>query len=289
MPVMATTSATTTTTSVPVAKKRSQALAITRATLSNARMLVAGGIFYGALIALVVGLIYPTMRSINLAGYLSSNVVSSIIGSHLVNPTSFASLMGIELYSAFGCLLFGGIVAYASGAAIPLNIENGTLDLALSRPVGRVQYYLENWLGILIGSVIILLAIAFFAWLATFLVQNPDLDWQWFWLTQLVFFSFFFFAAGMGMLIGSFMNAGRASGGLAVGIIALGYIINIVGSLSSQFDWLLKSGPFYYAPTTQVISAHQLTWWYPVVLFGAGVICGLVGLFIFQKRDLPTL
>jgi ABC-type transport system involved in multi-copper enzyme maturation permease subunit len=285
---MATTSATTTT-GVPVAKKRSQAFAITRAALTNARLLVAGGIFYGGLIALVVGLIYPTFSKINFTAYLTSNFASSIIGGHISNLSSFAAIMGVELYSAFGCLLFGGIVAYAAGAAIPLNIENGTLDLALSRPIGRVQYYLENWLGILIGSVIILLSIAFFAWLSTFLVQNPNLDWQWFWLTQLVFFSFFFFAVGMGMLIGSFMNAGRAAGGTAVGIIALGYLINIFGGFSNQVAWLLKSGPFYYAPTTQVLTSHQLTWWYPVVLFGAGLLCGLVGLFIFQKRDLPTL
>jgi len=85
------------------------------------------------------------------------------------------------------------------------------------------------------------------------------------------------------------MNASRAAGGAAVGTIAVAYLINTFGSLSDQFNWLLKISPFYYAPATNLLVNHQLTWWYPWVLVGVGLVLGIAGLAVFNKRDLPTV
>ncbi len=186
-------------------------------------------------------------------------------------------------------MLFGGILAWIGGAALPLTIENGTIDLALSRPISRTRYYLESWLGAIICGAIIGLLIVFAIWIDTFIVKNADINWQWLWITQLVQWAFMFFAAGLGMFFGSFMNASRAAGGAAVGIIALAYLINTIGQLTDKISWLLKIGPYYYAPAIDTLINHQLTWWYPWVLVVAGLILGIVGLVVFNKRDLPTV
>jgi len=91
------------------------------------------------------------------------------------------------------------------------------------------------------------------------------------------------------MLFGSFINASRAAGGVTLGVIALGYLMNAFGGLADQFKWLLKASPFYYAPAIDPLVFHQLTWWYPWVLVIAGLVCGIAGLVIFNKRDLPTV
>ena len=85
-----------------------------------------------------------------------------------------------------------------SGVAIPLTIENGTLDLVLSRPISRTRFYLENWGAMLLAAVIMSLLTAFASWLATLFVTHPDLNWQWLWITQGVQSGFLFFAAGLG-------------------------------------------------------------------------------------------
>jgi ABC-2 type transport system permease protein len=215
--------------------------------------------------------------------------MSGLLGGHITNFSGFTDFLGLELYSAFYGLIFGGIIAYIGGAAVPVTIENGTLDLALSRPVSRTRYYLESWVAVLICGAIIGLLTVLVVWVDTFIVKDAGIDWQWLWITQLVQWAFFFFAAGLGMMLGSFMNSSRGAGGAAVGIIALGYLINTIGSLSDQFNWLLKIGPFYYAPATNILVNHQLTWWYPWVLVVAGLILGIVGLVVFNKRDLPTV
>jgi ABC-2 type transport system permease protein len=229
------------------------------------------------------------MTQANFVAILSSSFLSSILGGHLANFSSFAAFLALEVYSSFYGLLFGGILAWIGGAALPITIEDGTLDLALSRPISRTRYYLESWLGVLICAAIIGLATVLAVWIDTFIVKNAGIDWQWMWITQLVQWSLLFFAAGLGMLFGSFINASRSAGGAAVGVMVLGYLINTFGGLSDQFKWLLKIGPFYYAPAIDPLISHQLTWWYPLVLVIAGLVCGIAGLVIFNKRDLPTV
>lgn len=270
-------------------KKRSEGLAITLRAMYVPRIIVGYGAFYGALIALLVVFIYPAMSSINLGSYISSPAISGLIGGRIPNINSFGNVIALELFSSLYGLIFGGIMAYVSGAALPLNIENGMLDLALSRPISRTRYYLETTLGVFASGILMGLFILFCVWIVSLFVKNPGIDWQWAWITQLVQFAFFVFAIGVGLLIGSLVDASRTSGGVAVGLIFLGYLINIFGGISTKFDWLLKIGPFYYAPATDVFVLHQLTWWHPLVLVAAGLICGIIGLVVFNRRDLPTV
>ena len=275
--------------SILVPKKRAEGLAVMIRTIINARTPLSIGIFYSVLIALLLAGLYPAISQANIGAYISSSFISGLIGAHLTNFSGFTVFLGLELYSAFYGLIFGGILAWIGGAALPNAIENGTLDLALSRPIARTRYYLESWLGVLICAAVIGLATVFAVWIDTFIVKNAGINWQWLWITQLVQWAFMFFAAGLGMLFGSFINASRAAGGVTLGVIALGYLMNAFGGLADQFKWLLKASPFYYAPAIDPLVFHQLTWWYPWVLVIAGLVCGIAGLVIFNKRDLPTV
>jgi beta-exotoxin I transport system permease protein len=270
------------------AKKWWRGLRITRASLANTRVPIASGGAYAILIALLLGALAPSLAYGDIGAFLSSNVSTGMLGGHLTHLGGITIILAIYLYSAFYGLLFGGIVAYVSGVAIPLTIENGTLDLALSRPISRTRYYLENWGAMLVGAVILSLLTVFASWFATLFITRPDLDWQWLWITQGVQSAFLFFAVGLGMLLGSLSHASRPAGWSAVGIIALGYLLNTFGALSDRLSWLLKINPYYYAPGIDPLVYHRLTWWDPLVLLVAGLLLGGVGLMVFKKRDLPT-
>jgi len=132
--------------SIPVPKKRAEALAVMVRTIINARTPLSIGIFYGALIALLVAAIYPALSQVNVGTYLSSSLISGLIGAHLTNFSGFTTILGVELYSSLYGLLFGGILAWIAGGSIPVTIENGTLDLALSRPIAaRATTWKATW------------------------------------------------------------------------------------------------------------------------------------------------
>ena len=276
---------------VAAPQKRMRGLPVMTASLINGRIILSAGAFYAMFIALIVGLLYPTISKINFGAYLTSNTVQGLVGTgfHLQSVAGFSTFLGIELYGAFYGLLFGGILAYIAGSSLPLTIENGTLDLALSRPISRTRYYLELWLSAIVGGIILSVLTVFAVWISTLFVKDANIDWQWLTITQLLQFAFLFFTAGMGMLFGSFINASRTAGGGAVGIIFLAYAMSVLGSLSDKFNWLLKAEPYYYTPAIQALVEHDFTRWYPWVLVGAGLLCGLIGLVIFNRRDLPTV
>jgi ABC-2 type transport system permease protein len=271
----------------PPAKKRVRGLTIARASLANTKIPIASGGAYAILIALLLGALAPSLAYGDIGAFLSSNVSAGILGGHIAHLGGITIILAIYLYSAFYGLLFGGIIAYVSGVAIPLTIENGTLDLALSRPISRTRYYLENWGAMLLSAVILSLLTVFAAWFATRFATRPDLDWGWLWITQGVQSAFLFFAVGLGMLLASFVHASRATGWSAVGLIALGYLLNTFGGLSDKYSWLLKLSPSSYAPGIDLLVYHHLSWWDPVMLLVAGLVLGGVGLMVFNKRDLP--
>lgn len=273
---------------LPAPKKRARFIAIAMRTLVNGKLPVAYGAFYAVLLAIIVGLIYPTMSKIDLDAYVSSGVLTGILGAQLHHISGFTTLMAIELYSALYGLIFGGIIGYLAGAAIPATAENGTLDLALSRPISRTRYYLETWLGTFLAAFLISVLTVIAVWIGSLFVTNPGIDWQWLIITQLIEFAFLFMATGLGLLFGSFMDGSRAAGGTAVGILFLFYMMNTVGGVTDKLSWMLKIEPFHYAQGIQALVTHDITGWYPWVLVAAGLVLGLIGLVIFNKRDLPT-
>jgi len=273
---------------VPASKKRARGLIIARVSFANSRTLLSAGAFYIFFVAIVIGFLFPTLSSINFGAYMTSNAVAGLMGAKLTNVSSFSALLGIELYSSIYALIWGGIIAYMAGASLPATIENGTIDLALGRPISRTHYFLELWLSAILGALFLSLITTISVWITTLFVQNANIDWTWLAIAEGIELALMFLASGIGMFFGSFMNASRAAGGAAIGIIALCYLMNTLGTLSDKLSWMLKIQPLYYTQGIQALAEHTITGWYPAVLVGAGLICGIVGLVIFNRRDLPT-
>ncbi len=273
---------------IPAPRKRTRGLAITWRALSSDKTVLAAGVFYAVFVAVIVGILYPSLQQINFNAYVTSSAAAGLLGAKLSNANSFAALMALEMYSSLYALIWGGIVAYIAGASLPATYENGTLDLALSRPISRTRYYLEIWLSAALGALILSIATAGAVTISSLFVKNANLDWTWLIIAQLIELAFMFLASGIGVLFGSFMNASRAAGGAAIGILALFYLMNTLGGLSDKLNWMLKIQPLYYTQSIQALANHDITGWYPIIPVAGGLLCGLIGLFIFNRRDLPT-
>ena len=274
--------------SIAAPEKRTRGLTITWRALANDRVILVAGVFYAVFVAVVVGILYPSLQQINFNAYVTSSAAAGLLGAHLSNANSFEALMALEMYSSLYALIWGGIVAYIGGASLPATYENGTLDLALARPISRTRYYLELWLSAVLGALILSIGTAAAVAVSSLFVKNANIDWTWLIIAQLIEFAFMFMASGIGALFGSFMNASRAAGGAAIGILALFYLMNTLGGLSNTLSWMQKIEPLYYTQSIQALAEHSITGWYPLVLVIVGLVCGIVGLAIFNRRDLPT-
>src|SRR5438552_2589734 len=86
-------------------KKRMRGLIIARVSFANSKTLLGAGAFYIFFIALVVGLLYPTMSSLNFNAYMTSGAITALVGARIKDVSSFSALLGLELFSSLYALI----------------------------------------------------------------------------------------------------------------------------------------------------------------------------------------
>lgn len=274
----------------PAGRPRPGLMPVLTATLRESQSLFGAACGYIVLIGMLVGLLLPAFKTLNLQAYLTGNIGSIVGGIRPAPGTSvFAIYIALELYGSFFMLLFGGVAAYASGAAIARNIEDGTIDLTLARPVSRGRLYLEKWLAMLIGCAVIVGVAILTTWVATRIFGNATIEWGSFLEANLAVASILFLIAGMGMLVSSAVGAARAGGGTAVLVVVFWYFCQTFGTAGDRLSFLKYLGPYYYAPSSQMIlSGHWTDPWKLLVPAGAGLVLGIAGLVQFGRRDITV-
>ncbi len=270
------------------ARPRARGLTLLTATLYESRSLIAAACGYIVIIGFLVGLLLPAFETLNLQAYLTGSMAALIGGAPLGPHTPlFAVYMALELYGSFFMLLFGGVLAYAAGASIARNIEDGTIDITLARPVSRIRLYLEKWAAMLLAGAIIVATSLLTAYICTRVFNNATLHWRWFLLANLDVAVMLFLVVGMGMLFSAVTNGGRAGGGSAVLVVVFWYLCQTFGTAGDRLSFLKYLGPYHYVPSAQVITTEQWTDpWRLLVPLGAGLLLGLAGLVYFHRRDM---
>ena len=272
------------------AKPRAKGLPVLGATLHESQSLLGAACGYIVLIGLLVCFLLPAFQTLNLQAYLTGSFGALVGGSSLSPDTPlFAAYMALELYGSFFMLLFGGVLAYTAGSSIARNIEDGTIDLTLARPISRTRLYLEKWTAMLIGIALIIATSLFTTWLWTVVFSNARLHWPWFLLANVDVAAMLFLVAGMGLLVSAVMSAGRAAGGLATLVVVFWYLCQTFGTTGNRLAFLKYLGPYYYAPSSQVITSEQWTDPWKLLIPGVvGLAAALLGLVLFQRRDITA-
>ena len=269
---------------------RLKTLPVLTATLRESQNLIGAACGYIVVIGLLVGLLLPAFKTLNLQAYMTGSL-GAMIGGTQPSPgtTLFAIYMALELYGSFFMLLFGGVLAYAAGSSIARNIEDTTIDLTLARDISRVRLYIEKWAAILIAATIIVATAIATTWVCTLIFQSASLTWRWFLLANVDVGATMFVIAGAGMLVSAVMSSGRSAGGIAVLVVVFWYLCQTFGAAGDRLSFLKYLGPYSYAPSSQVILSGQwLDPWRLLVPVAAGLIFGLAGLVYFQRRDITA-
>jgi ABC-2 type transport system permease protein len=250
-------------------------------------LLSVGG--YLVLIVLMVGVLGQDFDMASFSKIANSTAGRAIFGREgLGTEGGFIPFLAVQVYGSFFGLLFGGALAFFVGSTIARNIENGMIELALSRPISRTRYYLERWLGglamIAILSALLLASCA----VADQMFRQTDINWGRLIATQALGAALWFACVGIGMLTSVIFSAGRAGGGAALGILVLFYLFNTIGATSDSLSFLNTVSLFKYAPLSPLLLRGDLTWWHPVLLIVIGLATGLAGLVHFNRRDLAA-
>lgn len=178
------------------------------------------------------------------------------------------------------------MTASAMGTFVAREVGDGTVDLLFSRPMSRTRLVLHYFAA----SNVWLLAITilFSLGLRVIAVQlglGPP-GWTEFIVAGLLTFAFALSILGTSYLIGSLTRDGRQALGLAGGLFATMYALDVVGGIWDVIEPYRVVSLFrYFAPLEALTRGDELSSNLSVLL-GAAVVAFSLSLLALERRDL---
>lgn len=272
-------------------------LALVRKNLGESRWLL--GLSALALFGWSWLLVYSTslfeddLRKVDLSGDAFRSRNRAMIQSFGGAAMDFSSA-SLEMVGWSHPILILTVCLWAIGRgtmAVSGELERGTLDLTLSRPISRFSYYASQVVVALIG--ILVLAAAMVAGnkvSAQFnVVDDPPRTLavvRAAWNLAMLGFAIF----GIALLL-SALDVVRWRPNLIASAITLAmYIARIVGSLPglADYEWIARYSMFWaYDPVEAVVRGEHLAY-NTGVLAALGGVATILGLIAFSRRDLPA-
>jgi ABC-2 type transport system permease protein len=191
----------------------------------------------------------------------------------------------------FIVLTFAIWVIGRGSAAVAAEVERGTMDLILSRPISRTRYLAAQVTVALNGLAVLAGAMILGNWLATRYnpIQDPPS------LALLLRPSANLAALGLSIygytLLCSTLDSVRWRPTLIASVVTLaGFIANVVANLPTLEDWkwLEKFSIFKAFDPVEVVTKGQTLGFNLAILSGLGVAGVVLAFLAFAVRDLPS-
>lgn len=199
---------------------------------------------------------------------------------------SKVSFLNGELYSLmipFFFLIFN--VLFASGT-IATEEKNGILDLVLSTQIPRWKLLLEKFGAMLVFNLILGLMSFLGIWIGT-IAFNVSLDMWNFAAISLSLTGFGIFFGSLGICTSAIFGNKQLSLGITGGFGVLAYILHTMALLSTDYANIQKISPFYYYINSNPLINGLNVGDFSVLIISA-IVFLIIGLLIFQRRDLVT-
>ncbi|THA81556.1 ABC transporter permease subunit [Streptomyces sp. A0592] len=205
-----------------------------------------------------------------------------------VSIASYPGLLGAGLTHPFCIAMQLTAIGSLAAAAVAADVESGTVELVMVRPVSRTRLLTERTAALVLAAVALNLAAT--VTVAVGVALSPDIH-------RAVPIGGVFAAGVMGLgfalcLIGPAMAvsaAGRRRAqvvGATIAIGAVGFAVNFIALAWAPAAPLRFLSPFHYYAPGDALAKGAVLWPQLGILVGAGVLGILLAHLLLQRRDL---
>ncbi|MGV9172052.1 MAG: ABC transporter permease subunit, partial [Promethearchaeia archaeon] len=206
--------------------------------------------------------------------------------------SEFGGFMNIYVFT-LSWLYFGIYFIIRASQDIPREIEQKTIDITLSKPIKRWEFFIGKYLYQVFAPAFLVLIVALTVILNTFWLPNIDPTEVYYDEFILAFFWMFLFLISListSMLFSSFAETKKALS-LSMAFFIFFYAIGTYyDSFGEDVEFIKYFSPFYYFRTGDLLVDHiwEDVWWNILVLGGYSLIILVISIIIFNKRDIPV-
>lgn len=176
---------------------------------------------------------------------------------------------------------------FNSSEAIALEEKNGSLDLLLSTPIQRWKLLLEKFAAMIIMN-LILGIFSYLSIIAGGILVNASLNPWHIWDVSLSLIGLGIFFGSLAVSLSAITGNRQISLGIT-GAVGIGtYMLNALAPLSTNLVNYQKLSPFYYY-SNNVPIVNGIDWGNFSVLIMVSLIFLILGMMVFQKRDITSI
>jgi hypothetical protein len=237
----------------------------------------------------VCGIVHDNERVKALLEYLNvlPSFIKAFMGGDILQAGNISGLIAIGYQDPLILLLYMLFAVGVPTALLAGEVQNGTMELILSRRTTKTQVYICAGLITLVG----MYALVVVMFLGTVAATNIYQFYQ-----QVPLYSFFKLAINGGILasaVGSIalLAAACFRRGMAVSVtvafLVVNYFISIITKWWPQMKWLDPYTMFNYVDGAKIFARHSWPVGDMLVLISILVVSAVLGGIIWSRRDLP--
>ena len=224
--------------------------------------------------------------------------LEALIDSGII-PSAFLKFLGADPFSLEGAVALGAVhpiaialqVVYPVGfaaAAIAGERQRGTLEVLLSRPVSRRSVY-ATFLVAITGFAMLTTAAQLAGTVASAVVYGVADKLDGGAILFLGINTVVFLAAMTAVSLAASASFDRLTPalGIALAVLLVGYVLDILGTLWPDAEWIQPFSPFHYLRPLEILGGRGA----PgdlAVLGVVGVVAAAFGLWHFPRRDISA-
>jgi len=208
-------------------------------------------------------------------------------GVENIDMGSLESYLAMEQFGIVWPLMAAFLMISLAGMMLSGEIEKGTAEIILSRPVSRQQIFWARYLvGIAVLVVFVLCSVMATIPLAR--IYNVDYSVHNFWTMSMACFLFGWAIFSIAFMFSAIFSERSKVYMLTGGLLVLMYVIKVVSALKESLDKLKYFSFFYYYDANRALVENAIdgkTW---LVFMSVVVVCTVIGVLVFRKRDVAV-
>ncbi|MBU1118814.1 ABC transporter permease [Patescibacteria group bacterium] len=235
-----------------------------------------------------VGL-YPSIKE-NTAEFdeLLKAYPQELIKAFGIEELSFDTLerfLAVEQYSITWPLMAVFMVVSFAGMALAREIEKGTAEILLSRPVSRLTIFFSKYIaGIKAFAIFTIVSIFSVVPLAE--MYNIDYSLENQAKTALLGFLFGLAIFSFSYMLSAMFSERSKAYMISGGVLILMYVLKIMSSLEDNLENLKYASFFHYFDANKTLIYGEIDTTSVLVFLGVTVVCTVIGAIWFNKRDI---
>lgn len=233
--------------------------------------------------------LYPTVQQeaekLNEMMEAYPEAILKVLSVESISFSTLEDFVSMEYFSMIWPLMAIIFVLSFSGFALSREVELGTAEITLSRPVSRMVIYFSRYLTGLF-MLVIFTSLSIFCVAPIAEIYNVDYRMENFITAALLSFLFAWAVYSMGTMFSAmFSDKGKvymAAGGLLI----LMYVVNVIANFKEAIENIHYASFFYYYNFSESILKNNIDSLNIIVFVSVAVAATAIGAVWFQKRDI---